>query len=292
MSMSSLLTAIKTRLLEYQNTDLYNVKTWQRGILGPASILPALAILPINESYIIELTNGKYRVQRRITLEAYDTKMDVHAAKDTVETIIHKAINIFKSDLTINGECYYMDIGTENYGEPIETNRGLLQSCTVDITCYQFEEYPELNERTTPTYGISTKDLQDKLLSILKANKSSYSTVKTFLDAPVTPITKAPAIIVGAGSRGHENDRAGWDIITTTFEIGIVTDLMPKEQSLNYNLSIVEKVKDVLQANYDLEGYCDYSMITNISYDTLQSKNKWFYFTTITFETYGRYYYA
>ena len=57
---------------------------------------------------------------------------------------------------------------------------------------------------------------------------------------------------------------------TVYVDVAICTELFSKETALNYNLSIVEGVKDVLQINHQFGGYCEYSTIESIEYEPEQ----------------------
>jgi|GEM_PF-2683525 len=267
-TMSNLLTSIKTILLGYQSTTLSKVKTWQRGVLGPAAMFPAVAILPSRETYLYNLSNSKYDVEREVVVEVYDVKMSTQQAKDNTVDIVKAIRDIFENNYTFSNSCFVSKWGFDNYGDTIKVNSGFLFVSSITLRCISRESYSSMTVYDTVENNQSVVNLQGALLSLLKENKAShYNTVETIVESPVAPIPIFPCILLGAGSKTRLQEYPAATVSDIAFTISVATQLFHKETSLNHNLSIVEGVVDVLQQNYAINGACDYSVIDMIEYD-------------------------
>ena len=284
-TMSEMLTNMKNVLLLYQNTTLSKVKTWQRGVLSPAARYPALAILPISETFLYGFSNSKYETEKELIIEVYDIKLDVHQAHDNSVSIIEEIQDIFQDNSDISDSCYSSRWSMESYGDTIQINNGFLKMSSITFTGKSRESFPTMTTTGTTTNNVSTKDLQDKILAKLLAGKSAnYSTVNTIVDSPVTPVPKLPAILIGAGDKVHNQDYPNADVGKVMFDITVASQLFAKETAMNHSLSITEGTKDVLQTEYNLDGYCDYSRITNIIYEQEKIPTGFIYSNNIRLE--------
>uniref|UniRef100_A0A6M3XLL6 Uncharacterized protein n=1 Tax=viral metagenome TaxID=1070528 RepID=A0A6M3XLL6_9ZZZZ len=282
-TMSTLLTKLKAVLLLYQDTTLTKLKTWNRGVLGPAAIFPAIAILPIRESYEYALSNSKYDVIRDVSLQVFDLKFDIEQAHDNTVDLVKAIKDIFEDNHTLSGTTYSLTWGSENYGDTIEVGSKSLNRSSIVISAKSRETYPTLTVQNTITSNVNVTDLQDKIKTIMVNNKSTYySTVNTIKDSPIKPVPKPPAILIGAGYKQRNQTTPNADMSLVFVDIAVVTHLFAKETSLNHNLSIVEGVKDVLQINNQLDGYCEYSNISYIDFEPERTKSGFIYLTTIT----------
>jgi len=280
-NMSTLLTNLKTLILEYQTTTLSKINTFQRGCLSPVCVFPSLAILPISENYIYGFSNGKYEVERSILMECYDIKLSTKQSKDNSIDLIKAIKNILEDNFTIKDSCYTSKWSNENYGETIDVSKGFLNMSSITLLCKTRETYQTTTVTNTTTNNPSIVTLQDKILSILKTNKvAKYSTVKNIVDSPISPIPEFPAILLGAGTLSRK-EYPNANVSDVSFNIGIATQLFHKETSLNHNLSIVEGVKDVLQQDHTFDGLCDFSNIRSVYYAQERIPSGFLYSTSI-----------
>lgn len=281
-TMSGLLTATKNVLLLYQNSTLSRIKHWQRGCLPPVAVFPALSIMPVNEFYRYGLSNSKYEVTRNLSLQVFDLQYDLETAHDNTVDLIKAIKDIFEDNSTLSGTTYSTKWETESYGNTIQIGNKFLQRSTISLSATSRESFPSMVTTGTCSSNINPKDLQDKILSVLLANKSTYySTVNTFKDSPITPTPRLPAVFVGTAYKRWEQSAPNADMSKLYVDIGIITQLYAKETALNYNLSIMEGVKDVLQINHQFSGYCEYSNIESIEYEPEQIADKSFIYKTI-----------
>ena len=284
-TMSDLLTNAKSLFLRYQNTTLSKIKHWQRGVLSPMTTFPAMALLPVRESYIYELSNHKYDVLREFTVEIYDLKLGTSQSKDNTIELIDATKEVLQSDRTISDSCYDSTWTNEIYGDSIDVTRGRLFYSSVNVVCRSRETFPTLITSSTTNNDIKSTTLQDIILSTIKSNKSTYyNTIQTIVDSPIKPISRFPAIILGASRKVRNQTKPYADISKVYIDISVISQLLPKETNLNWVLSNTEGVKDVLQANYSWGGYCDYSNVLDIVYDQRRSTSGYLYSNTITME--------
>ena len=282
-TMALLLTALKNVLLLYQTGTLVKLKHYQRGTLNPQVVFPCISMLPMRESYEYKLSNSKYDVNREVSLQVFDLKGNIEQAHDNCVDIVKAIKDIFEDNHTLSGTTYSMTWADENYGNTIDIGSRMLNRSSIVILAKSRETYPTLTIEDTITNNVNTTDLQDKVKSIIVANKATYySTVNTIKDSPIKPVPRLPAILIGAGYKQRSQTTPNADMSTVFVDVAVVTQLFAKETSLNHNLAIVEGVKDVLQVNHQLDGYCEYSNIYNIDFEPERTRNGFIYLTTIT----------
>jgi len=282
-TMSSLLSAVKATLLGYQSTTLSKINTFQRGCLPPAAVFPALAILPVRETFTYGFTNSKYEVERELVIEIYDLKLDTKTSKDNTIDLVKAVKDIFATNFEFSDTSYFSNWGYESYGETISINRGFLFNSYISLICKSRGNYGSMTIYNNIENNPSVVTLQNAIVTLLKANKSvQYSTVETIVDSPISPIPGFPAILVGAGSRSRVQNYPNATISDISFDIGVMSQLFHKETSLNHNLSIVEGVKNVLQSDYTIGGRCEFSNINYISYDQEKVPSGFIYNTVLT----------
>ena len=281
-TMSGLLTAMKSTLLLYQNTTLAKLKHYQKSVLNPQTVFPALAILPINETYEYGLSNSKYDVTRNISLQVFDLKFDQTQSHDNTVDLIKAVKDIFEDNHTISGTTYSLKWDAEGYGNTIQVGNKFLKRSTLNVSAKSRENFSTMVTTGTCQSNVNPKDLQDRIKTYLVNNKTTYySTVNTIKDSPIEPIPVLPAVLVGAGYKSRNQEAPAADMSTVYVDVAICTQLFAKETSLNHNLSITEGVKDVLQINHQFGGYCEYSNIENIEYEPEQIDERNFMYRTV-----------
>jgi len=281
-NMRNLLDGLKSTLLLYQNSTLSLLKTWQKSVLPPVAVYPALSLMPVNETFNYGMSNSKYDVTRNISVQVFDLKYDLEAAHDNTIDLIKAIKDIFEDNYTLSGTTYSTKWSVENFGNTIEIGKKWLKRSSLTLSATTRESYPALITTGTCSSNVNVKDLQDRILSTLLSNKVSYyNSVNTIIDSPIVPSPRLPAIFVGAGYKRRNQDSPNVDMSMVYVDIAVCTELFAKETALNYNLSIVEGVKDVLQINHQFEGYCEYSNIESIEYEPEQIADRKFMYKSI-----------
>ena len=219
---STLLTNMKTLFLGYQNTTLSKIRTWQRGVLSPVAVFPALAILPVRDICIYGLSNGKYEVDHEISIQVYDFKLDAKQAYDNTVDLVKAIKDILESNHTIGDICYDSRWTNEEYGNTVMVTNKLHYLSSLSFIGRNRESFPTTTMETSITNDVNIKDLQDALKTIIRNNKSTYyNTVKSIKDTPITVTPELPAIFIGAGNKLRQQNFPQADMSKVYFEVAI-----------------------------------------------------------------------
>ncbi len=276
-TMSVLLDNLKTKFLTFKAGTLSDVQTYQRGVIGPLAVFPVIAMLPLSEEIIQRRSNLKYKVRRNIDIEIYTRDFDTGRGFDESVQIIDAVKNILQDNFTIPDDAatpvdaaYRSTWEVQEMGAPINYNNQVLQRSLITLSCVSTETMPSRNDVATVTANVSPDALVGAVKDVLEDNKGTYTNlnrVHTFVDSVTKPISVYPAIFVGIPTGTREQIRPGSDDLRTNIEVHVMTKLYAKEQSLNFNLSIVEDVKDALQVDYMFGGKVENSQIERINYE-------------------------
>ncbi len=280
-TMSETLTNVKALLLTEQNNSLSRVKTWQRGLLGPSCIFPSLAIMPIDEYPIYGLSNGKYDVDRTLSVEVYDISFNEHRARESVNLLIEAVNTILKSDITLLSSCYALKREVIDYHTIDRIKNKFLGVSSLIMKARSRESFstPVVVDVILERVAINT--FIDAVITTLENNKSLYPSVSTIDKAPSAPVMRGSSILVSAFNKDVIQTMPNADTGNIILSIAVVSEFYTKEKSLNDNLDIVEAVKDVIQSNRQFGGYCEFSTIQSINYESTELANKFSYISTI-----------
>ena len=263
-TMKDLLTTIKDSLRA--NSDFVDINTWKRGVLPPVPAYPCIAILPVSERYPRIFAGGMYHVERSVNIEVvtftYESKTSLDQCMDFVEkTKEHIQANTTWDDTAVN-----TIMGQERLGSSTQPKRGFIQSCVVPITVKSREFYPGMTIENTLVES-SSKDLLDVIGNTIKTYKdTTLAKVKRYHVGTVKSTPEFPAVSVVEESEIFSHTWAGREGVTRTFQIFTWTKLSDRESHLDWNLDLVEELKDIFQVNRNFGGRCIDSNLTGIDY--------------------------
>jgi len=286
--MSTLLTAIKNRLLAYQDGTLLSVKTYKRGVLPPIPNFPAVVVLPIRETLKSPRSGGNYRNDREINIEIYTYGLKTDNILRTCIDLSDAVKDILKNEFKMNdaalNNTYDTVIGNQIYGEPQPFRNAIVQKCTIPIMCRSFESLPIATFSPTLT-EVTPKDLLDEIYDEISAYTYT-KTVKIKRKAVMPPMSSYPAICVVEDMDEPERSRSGVDRPLRRFTVAIFEKQLDKEVLLDNLLSIVENVKDCLQENHRWNDKCENSWVGSVEYGSYMSGNTILYSAYVMMDAY------
>jgi len=280
--MSDMIDTVKSLLMAA--SSLSSVKTWQKGILGPSCIFPAVAVLPNQERYVLGMTNNKCDVEREITIEVYEYKLNIKDARSITMNLLESIEDVFKDNLTVSGTTHSLVRGSARYLSTTNVKQGFMSFASLQIVAKTREDFLTSSISTTIQNNASLVQVRDSLISILRANKDTYySSVNSIDYDPIKLINPPSAILVSVGPRRIIQSFTNIDVYDVDITIAILSRFYTKEKALNHNLSIFEGVKSVIMQNVQVGGYCEYVTPTYTVFEETNSffGSEWYYLTTM-----------
>ena len=266
--MSDLMTAIKNRLLDYQNSDLKAVKTYQRGVLPPIPQFPAIAVLPVRETLSAPRSGGVCRNDRELSIEIYEkglkSSVNLRTAMDIADAIKDILKDKFRMEEKGTENTYDLYMDTQTIGEPQPFRNSMLQKITIPVVCRSLESLPSASS-STKIKDASQKDLLDEIFNRIDWYKFSKA-IKTKKKATLPPCMGYPSIHVLEDTDIRDRTEAALDMPTREFTIAIFNKQLDKEVLLDDLITIVEDTKDCLQENSKFNNKCRNSWIPTIEY--------------------------
>ena len=291
-TMSGLLTSVKARFLEYQNTTLADVNTYKRGILPPIPLFPALVLLPYTEVIGRYVAPNKYYVTKSIFVELYEKSLSSSSSLRETTKLADVVRDILYADRQFKDSggtpiCYDSVITLESYGEEVPYKNQMLQKTSFLVEFTMKEDLPSaLGTDTDDIVSTDVNDLTDTIYSAIYAERSSsLSNVKTYKKDVIEPVMTFPAVCVLANAGEADHTWAGFDTVAKTFEIIVLDKMLDKEALLNRVLGITEDIKDILQQHYKLDGKALNSSIGTITYGVYHDqKDNALYATSVLYD--------
>ncbi len=232
-----------------------------------------------------ELSNyksgGEYRVKRYVDVEVYSKLLDRKKALEQCEYLISQIKDIVQDNIDWSDNAIDTLMPSEVY-EPIDE----YQSGTISLIVRSVEDiYDTINDNTI--IEVNSNDLIQVVFNTINAYRTSGSPslgeVKTFYRGYQVPTTGLPAVVVFEDELERDRRWAGADNPNRKFKVTIFTPLKEKETNLQFNIEIMEKIKDIIQANYKWGGYAWDTKIERVTYDTIREIDYPLYATTVHF---------
>lgn len=269
-NMSTLLTAIKNRLLAYQSTTLSSVKTYKRGVLPPLPSFPAIAVLPIRETLHSARSGGDYRADREINIEIYTKALGTaNSLRDNMD-IVDAVKDILKTEFQMDdsGKATYDAVmQTHILGEPQPFRNTLVQKCTIPVMCRSLESCATGGTFSTTITDNSAKSVLDEVYDAI--NAYSYTkNVKVKAKATLPPCMDYPSVHVLEDTDFPDRYEAGIDQPNRGFTVACFNRQLDKEALLDNLLIVVEDVKDCLQETPRWSNKARNSWVTGVEYGT------------------------
>ncbi len=288
-TMSDLLTAIKNTLLTYQTSTLSSVKTYKRGVLPPVPVFPAVAILPVSETFGKPRSNKIVPVYREVLIEVYTKHLNQDTQVSQNYDITEAIRNILKYDLRLvdgntDKSSFDIFVDVSSYGD-IQYSNSIIRRSSFSVKVSSYETLPTSINNTT-----ISEETSKNILTVLHSKIAAYTFTDNIahIKKEVMPPTPTfPSIYVYTDKEEQDRFGAGLDSINRNFIITVVQKQLPKEQLLNTLFRIVDNLKVLLWTNNRLDNTLRYSYIDSIEYNSMGSANNMMYGADINFITFG-----
>lgn len=278
-TMKDLLTQMKT--LMKADASFSRINTWKRGVLPPVPAFPVIAVLPVLETFPRIYAGGMYHVERTVNIETWAYSLDSNQAIESSMDWIEAVKEFVQANTRWDGQAIDTYMGTWSLGRQEQFKTGFAQSCVLPITVLSQEYYPPVTIETTQTEA-SPKELLNAITDTLMGYKTTtLAKVQRFYHGTVKGIPVLPAVGIVEETENMDHLWAGVESVNRAFQLFVFTKLVDKEGSLDWNLDLVEALKNILQANRNFGGKCIDSNIGSIEYGSMQVENSMLYDSTI-----------
>jgi len=269
-TMWTLMSAIKTKLLTFQNTTLSSVKLWKIGVFSPQWGFPVLSIMPVDEVYSNYESGGRYRVTRTINIEVWSKLLKRGKALEQCEDIISAVKDIVQDNIDWSDNAIDTVMDTEVY-EPVNE----YQTAILPLRVRSLETVPTVSSVGTVA-EINSDDLIQQMFTTIVGYKTSgtpsLSEINNFYRSYEMVVVKPPAVTLYEDSLKRVRRWAGADNPNRNFRLVSWTPLMERESNLELNIAIMEKLKDIVQVNYKWAGKAWNTLVTRVSYDQVRTE--------------------
>ncbi len=277
-TMKNLLTGYKELLKEYANNQkgsvLKSIRTFKKGIVNDKVVLPAVSLFPITEIHGGMRNGGVYKVDRIIDFHVINKIANLRDSNKFIEELCQNILNVFYDDdypynykLEEDDEetVWHFEPGRIEYQNFSERDE-LFQRAIIPMTFSSWETAPTME----PVNEITETNVSS-ISSYLKEMLSDYQNlrdVKVFNNFSFPPVNVGNGAVITIIENMDERNRneAGRDNPEGFFDIFVWTKASPFEPVLDFNIDVVEEVKDALQIDQNLGGRCFMTRIEKIDF--------------------------
>ncbi len=271
-------------------------------IANPAAF-PVITVIPIAERHNGYRGNKLYNI-RRVRIEVLTQKRDSKSSLRQAIGITEKIKDIFK----VNADDYLvpnretleantlMDleiVDIETSGQAAPYRNGFLHNAAIELEAHSFDpvfshaEVPS-TKRTLTVSEVDTKTLLDKVTGFLKTAKLSspiLSEVRSLKSFTLPPQPVYPVLFVSIEEERREHKFAGQDSVDRTIGINIFTKVKSKVKSLNRNMDLADKCRQIIMSYPDIDGTCYNVDYVGTNYGQLTARGNLLFGTQILFNT-------
>lgn len=260
------------------STNLKGLKTLKRGLLSATNtIFPAITFIPQSETIGGYRNGGIYRVDRDVNIEIFVKLNKVGDTATYLQELAHYVKNMFDSyyddwnfeDNSGNATVFSFSPGSIQY-EVTDGADSIIQAAILPYTFSSWEQAPTFIVNSTIT-EYDFRSIGEFVHDTLRED-TTLTQVKFFFSHATPPTQVGQGVIVSTLENRVDSNRreAGRDNPNGYLDILVWTKASPFEGTLDLNLEIVEKIKDVIQENQNMGGRCYRSYISGVDYGVNQ----------------------
>jgi len=286
--------AIKDQLLEYQNSELREIRTWKRGVLPPTPTFPACSVMP-ERVRILYPRNRQAELHWDFNIELFARHKTPREALETVQRLAQAVKMIIKQHFkfgAISGSpSSTLVLDTEIkpvYEEVIPQPTGqYMHMAVVPLEVIQYEDLPEeliIESTAGLTDGVELVQFIENRLEAFARDSSQLSLrqVAQFSRSLVPPIPQFPAITISGAITEHDRALTGLDIVNHSFDFSVFTSLLPQEVNLDLNLVLVDLLIQIIWVNFAWGGRAEMTTVEEVEFVRERSEVGHVYRSTIT----------
>lgn len=293
-TMKDLLLSVKTLLGTETSSGgtLYGIKQVKRGVLPPRNQYPMIILLPAGERYTRYYSGNKARVERSIEIHVVNKDLRGVQGFKNNEDYMDALTEKLRSNPTLPDSLAaptteIMVPGSENFNE-VETPEGILLDSVTTVMYSSTESLPAPTIERDQVDDPSPKSIADAIHSRLRTLKlTTLSSVKEISRGDWGPHLQMPMIMVASASEASSLlEINGQDVMNGTYYVILRSEVLgASDQTLDNHLTMLEPLKQGLQATPQWSGMCRRSFIDNIGFSSELPDNKALYQTTIELVT-------
>ena len=267
------------------------------------AIFPIITIIPIAENPQGYRGDKLYNI-RRIRIEVLTQKRDGKSALRQNLGIIEQLKDVFKvnasdylipsrDDLSVDTLADLEIIDIETSGQATAFKNGFLQIGAIEILAHSYD--PVITDEEAPATFRSltvsetdTKTLVDKVTGVLKTAKLTsaiLSSIRSLKSFTLPPQPVYPVVFVAIEEERRDHKFAGQDSVDRTVSINVLTKVKSRSKSLDRNIDLADRCRQVIMSYPDIEGTCYDVEYVGTSYGQLTARGDLLFGTQVLFNT-------
>lgn len=267
------------------------------------SMFPIITVIPIAENPQGYRGSKLYNV-RRIRIEVLTQKRDSKSALRQNLGIVEQLKDIFKVNatdyqiparetLSITTVADLEIVDVETGGQTTAFKNGFLQVGAIEVEAHSYDAV--INNDDVPSTSRSltvsetdTKTLIDKITGFLKTAKLSsaiLSSVRSLKSFTLPPQPVYPVVFVAIEEERRDHKFAGQDSVDRTVSINVLTKVKARSKSLDRNIDLADKCRQIIMAYPDIDGACYDVEYVGTSYGQLTARGDLLFGTQVLFNT-------
>lgn len=284
---------IKVRRGQSTFKQLQAVKTFKVGVLAPATVFPAIALLPESERVMKWYSGNQALVERVFSVECFTKGTDFSRMRDLATAILETCLDLYKQDFTLSSietggykKAFNIEIGSIEY-DRIEGERSPILISRATVSFLNKEEIdisPEVAGTliNDPSMDSISDEIKRRLFILRKDKLQGVKYI--YVDPPEISL-KFPAIRIKQEIGSEEKYEAGRNRVKKKFTISVLSKMIPKSSAIYTVMYLVEQVKYVLHKYATWGDRCITSNILGIDYALEEGTSGYLYSARIDYET-------
>lgn len=267
------------------------------------SIFPIITVIPIAENPQGYRGSKLYNI-RRIRIEVLTQKRDSKAALRQNLGIVEQLKEIFKvnasdylvpsrEDLSVDTVADLVIADVETGGQATAFKNGFLQIGAIELEAHSYDAVITDDDAPSTTRSLTvsetdTKTLVDKVTGVLKTAKLSsaiLSSVRSLKSFTLPPQPVYPVVFVAIEEERRDHTFAGQDSVDRTVSINVLTKVKSRSKSLDRNMDLADKCRQIVMAYPDMDGTCYNVDYVGTSYGQLTARGDLLFGTQVLFNT-------
>ena len=232
-----LLSALKNSLLDARSSEqeIAKIVTFKRGALSPATVYPALAIVPVGEGIEKRYSSGRYLILRQFRFDYWYTgarvkdmiKRQMDAIEETKEWMLRQDNYKMPTQSGVD-RCFGINVGRVAFGIPANLSDRVMTGSMLYLTF--FSRGTKSNGVVPSSYEdiLSASDLVDRIHTNLESGLLGWNSKVFSINLP--PAVKSKIIFLEPQYEDEEQMRSGASDTTRLFVARVITEMIPRSE--------------------------------------------------------------
>ena len=295
-TMKDLMSAVKY-MLEQEKTssgNLSQVRQIKKGVLPLRPVYPCIAITPSYEMIIAYRSSRKIIVEREVVAHILTMDASGKNGLSYAQQIAEKCLDTLKADIhatdgdgNTNAISVVFDDLRFNEGKKVR-GAGIYN---VSLTC-TYKSKGSLSATTHNYNGTQVDNTRSDVMAdtirdhLASKHATTLKGVKKFEVEQWGANASFPRILVSVMSESQRQEKRGIDMVYGSYKI-LIESLIgtARDSSMDFNLNLLEYVKNALSEKVYWNGKCFQSSIGLIEFAATKANGKPIYQTSVTYQT-------